>query len=156
MKVKKSQICLIAAAVLGVVAFCMLFLSGVDTTVMKMTEGTSAFKLIFATEDGMKFNIIMFLSFVFLVVGLVGVVLSFVLKGKIGKLLAIVGFAVAGILFFLFNAVFSMSVEGGADAIKIVEAMGGKFSLGIGAIMAGILSLVAAVASAVATFAIKD
>jgi len=92
---------------------------------------------------------------------------------KLGNFLALGGFLLAGIFFFLFRAVFPMGVGdmtingttvlSGKDAIKALEegvsifgvTTKTTFSLGVGAIVAGILSIIAALASAAATFALK-
>ncbi len=158
-KVGTSNIVLLVAALLAVVAIFMMLAPGITAT-PKIGEKTSVsgFKLMFGSEKGHDFNFVMFLSLIFSIVGLVGVVLALLLKGKIGNFLAIGGFLLAGIFYFLFRAVYPMSV--GDDAWKIMEALikadAMKLSLGIGAIMAGILSILAALASAAATFALKN
>lgn len=159
--VKTSQIVLLVAALLGIVAILMLLAPGITSTTKVLTKdvtsSSTGFELIFATEDGMNFNIVMFLSFMFAVIGIVGAVLAFVLKGKIGNFIAMAAFLVAGIMFFLFRATYSVTV--GEDAYKIIEAAvksgATKLSLGVGAIMAGILSILASLATAAATFALK-
>lgn len=173
-----SSIVLAVAALLGLVAIFMMFAPGIKSTATVLnqeasTATISGFKVMFGSEDGYSFNFMMFLSLIFVVIGLVGVVLSFLLKSKIGNYLAIGGFLLAGIFFFLFRAVFPMGIKdmaiggtkvlSGKDAIKALEegitifgvTTKTTFSLGIGAIMAGILSILAALASAAATFAFK-
>ena len=167
MKVKKSQIAMLAAAVFGVVAILMLLMSGVGYTLKGADEAEkvgTGFELMFGTQDGMKFNFMMFLPFLLVIVGIVGVVLSFLLKGKIGKFIALAAFAVAGILFFCFSAFMSMSfadqevlgkvVMTGSDLYKASTELG-SYSLGVGAILAGIFSLIAAAGAALGTFLFK-
>lgn len=161
-KVSTANIVMLVAALLGVVAILMLFAPGVTSktaSVLGKSQKTSVsgFKLMFGTEDGGKFNFVMFLTLIFAIAGLVGVVLSLLLNGKIGNFLAIGGFLLAGIFFFVFRAAYPMCMSD--DAWKITEALidsgALKLSLGIGAIMGGILSILAALAAAAATFAIK-
>lgn len=156
-KVKTGAIVMLVAALLGVVAILMMLAPGITVghKLTDKTESISGFALMFGSEEGHNFNFMMFLSLIFAIVGLAGVLLSFMLKGKIGGFMAIAGFLLAGIFFFLFRAVYPMSMENGADVIKAAEAFGTTFSLGIGAIMAGIFSILAALASAAATFAFK-
>ena len=157
-KVGLGNIIMLVAALLGVVAIFMMLAPGI-TAKPKVGDSSSisGFKVMFGSEDGHSFNFVMFLSLIFTVVGLVGVVLSILLKGKIGNFLAIGGFLLAGIFFLLFRAVYSMGVDD--TAWKIMDAMidagAMKLSLGVGAIMAGIFSILAALASAAATFAFK-
>lgn len=174
-KVKTGNIVQLVAALLGVVALLMMFMPGVSWKTVLLgkevaSDGINGFKMMFGGEIGgdfkyeLQFNFMAFMSFVFLLVGLAGVILSLLLKGKIGAFLAIGGFLLAGIFFFLYRAVLPMSFKditigsttiSGKDALDAMKELGTTFSLGIGAIMAGILSLLASAASAVATFVIK-
>lgn len=156
-KVGNASIAMFAAALFGVLAICMLFASA-----LKVSGGGKSgslgtgFEFVFATQDGLKFNFMMFLPFLLTIVGIAGVVLSFVLKSKLGGFLAVAAFLVAGIFFFLFRATLSISV--GDDGYKIIETtekLGAKYGLGIGAIMAGIFGILASLASAAATFVLK-
>lgn len=173
-KVNTGNIVMLVAALLGVAAIFMMFAPGItakvvgDSIIGKAESDTtnySGFKVMFGEKDTpFNFNIMMFLAFIFTLVGIAGVILSILLKGKIGGFLAVVGFLLAGIFFFLFRAVLPIGFEGGKDAIDALEKGLGvtglasvktKFSLGVGAIMAGIFSILAALASAAATFALK-
>ena len=177
-KNKTGQIVMLGAALLGLVAIFLMFAPGITSKAIVAnretgTSSISGFKLIFGTEDGYKFNFMMFLSLIFTAVGIVGAILGGLLNMKLGNFLALGGFLLAGIFFFLFRAVFPMGVGdmaingttvlSGKDAIKALEegvsifgvTTKTTFSLGVGAIVAGILSIVAALASAAATFALK-
>ncbi len=156
-KVQNGKIIMFVAALLGLAAILMLLAPGITakSNLVDKTSSVSGFKVMFG-GDGTDFNFMMFLSLIFAVVGILGAVLSFVLKGKLGGLLAIAGFLLAGIFFFCFRAFYPMGVEGGAEGLDVLEKLTGvKFTLGIGAILAGIFSLLAALASAAATFAVK-
>lgn len=177
-KVKTGQIVMLGAALLGLVAVLLMFAPGITSKAIVAnkevgTSSLSGFKLIFGTEDGYKFNFMMLLSVIFAVVGIVGAILGGLLNMKLGNFLALGGFLLAALFFFLFRAVFPMGIKdmaiggttvlSGKDAIKALEegvsVLGittkTTFSLGIGAIIAGILSIIAALASAAATFALK-
>ncbi len=162
--VKTGQIAMLVAALLGIVAILLMFAPGVTVVpkIGKDSASWSGFQIMFGssekaggiTVETLKFNFVAFLALIFTIVGLVGVVLSLLLKGKLGGFLAIVGFLLAGIFFFLFKTVLSMNFENGKDVIKLIE-LGADIKLGVGAIIAGILSILAALASAAATFAFK-
>lgn len=166
-KTNTASLVFLVAAVLGIAAILLMFAPGVTMghKVAKETSSFSGFKIMFGGElanvqgfsvGELKFNFVAFLAFVFTLVGIAGVLLSLLLKGKIGGFLAIGGFLLAGIFYFLFNATFSINLgEKGSEAIELMENLGATFSLGIGAIIAGICSIVAALASAAAAFAIK-
>lgn len=181
-----SGIVMCVAALLGVVAIIMMAAPGVawkNDAGNKLGEligqkdaasgSFGGFALMFGgkaaelggTTINFKFNIVTFLPFVFLLVGIVGVILSVLLHMNFGKYLAIGGFLLAGIFFFLFNAALPMSIQDvtaggkvvatGKEQIETLEKLGFAFSLGVGAIVAGVLSILAALASAAATFALK-
>lgn len=174
-KVGTSKIVMAVAALLGVVTFFLLLAPGVSWKYVLASKtvddgAISCFKLMFggtlfkvaSYEAKLGFNFVAFLAFLFLLVGLVGVVLSFLLKGKLGGILAVAGFLLAGIFLFLCKAVLPMSIEDassvvkdGGDFLDALEKVGFDFSLGAGAIVGGILSILAALASAAATFACK-
>lgn len=169
-KVKTGQIVMLGAALLGLVAVLLMFAPGISwkSEILGKTvaDGNiSGFKVMFGTEDGMKFNFMMLLSLIFAVVGILGAILGGLLNMKLGNFLALGGFLLAAIFFFLFRAVLPMSIKdmaiggttllSGKDALEALEKIGTTYSLGVGAIVAGILSIVAALASAAATFALK-
>ena len=81
--------------------------------------------------------------------------LSF-LNLKLGKLIALAAFAVAGVLFFCFGAFYPMCADGLDTVVDALKKAGGSVAPGIGAIMAGIFSLVAAAGAALATFMFKN
>ena len=152
-KLGLGKILMGVAALLGIVAIFMMLLSGVTLTTPEIfgksaseSAGTG-FELMFGTQTGMNFNFMMFLPFVLVIVGVAGVVLSF-LNLKLGKLIALAAFAVAGVLFF--------RVQNKRKAGDTLKKAGGSVAPGIGAIMAGIFSLVAAAGAALATFMFKN
>ncbi len=160
-KLGLGKILMGVAALLGIVAIFMMLLSGVTVTtpeVLGMSASESAgtgFELMFGTQTGMNFNFMMFLPFVLVIVGIAGVVLSF-LNLKLGKLIALAAFAVAGVLFFCFGAFYPMCADGLDTFVDTLKKAGGSVAPGIGAIMAGIFSLVAAAGAALATFMFKN
>lgn len=166
-KAKKSNMSMfvmLGAALLGVVAILLLLAPAVSLTgkVSGKTFSFNGFKLMFGGDidvEGfkigeMKFNFVAFLGLIFAVAGLVGALLSALLKMKFGGFMAIAGFLLAGIFFFLFKAVLPMNFENGKDTMELLEAVY-NVKLGAGAIVAGILSILSALMSGAATFVLK-
>ena len=133
--------------VLAVVAFIMMFLPAVEGKVLGTTY--NSFQTAFGYTDSntsfkvLEFSFGNFLTFVFFLVA-VGTCCAKVLfkKSSIGKLLGFVSavlFILAGVFFFL-NSVF----------------MGDGYSLGIGAILAGIFSIFAGLVVCCDVLVLKD
>ena len=155
-KVKTHDLVYFLSAVLGIAAIFLLLAPGITKSITvaghTTSDSTSGFALMFGTGDGAKFNV-MFIALVCSIVGVVGVILSFVLKNKkIGKFIAFVGFIAAGVLYFMFRAFYPMCMENGKQVIATAEVFGYKFKLGAGAIVAGVLSLLSGLGIAASVF----
>ncbi len=156
-KVKTNDLVYFLSAVLRIAAIFLLLAPGITKSITvaghTTSDSTSGFALMFGTGDGAKFNVMMFIALVCSIVGVVGVILSFVLKNKkIGKFIAFVGFIAAGVLYFMFRAFYPMCMENGKQVIATAEALGFKFKLGAGAIVAGVLSLLSGLGIAASVF----
>ena len=169
MKLTKSKIVSIAAAVLGVVAIFMLLLAGLGAKdAPKGTEFPSMFNLMFGSGKVFEiasplgtvkygaFNFVLFVAFLFLLVGIALMIVSLFKDIKALKIAAIALFIVAGIIFFLTLNFAHLSWKSGVYRDAAKENLKKVYQLGIGAIMAGIMSLLAGVAACVGTFVIKD
>lgn len=137
--------------VLAVVIFIMMFLSASEIKTLLVTKSFNTFQTAFGYSESngtisvkvLDFNFGNFLTFVFFLVA-VGTCCAKVLfkKSSIGKLLGFVSavlFILAGVFFFL-NSVF----------------MGDGYSLGIGAILAGIFSIFAGLVVCCDVLVLKD
>lgn len=149
-----KNILLCVAAVLGLIAFFLMFAPAatVDSMISSyeelyrgtwLTFGYTAKNLGLGTAQIWKFSFMNFLTYLLVVVGIVFAVLAF--WGKLGKISAIVSstcFLIAGIFFFCVIHFCVFSFEN-AYATIIKEHM----LLGAGAIISGIFSIIAALAS---------
>ncbi len=144
----------VVAIVLGVVAIIMLFLPAITYTAGGEKYNYSGFKVMFGyketyagiTMEVFKFSFGNFLVLLLTVVGIVFAVLAKLGKlGKISPIVAAVAFLVAGILFFCMK-----SMIAGSDEVKETVK---EFSLGAGAVIGGILSIIAAILSVLPVFA---
>ena len=154
----------------GVAALCMGFLSGAAfnggeydmATVFQMAFGWKE-DVAGATISLSGFNIWITLGLFFPIIG--GLLL--LLKGKFSALIALVLYVVAAVLFFtalssFTNTLFTLEGAGldniiGATAAEAIRALikNGNASLGIGAILGGIFSILGALAAAYKTFLMK-
>ena len=162
MKLTKSKIVMIVAAALGIVTIFMLLLAGLGASdAPKGADFPSVFNMMFGTGDFYgkgklsvgTFNFLLFLPFLLLLVGIALSVVSLFVDNKILKIVAIACFVVAGIFFFLTKSLSPLSVK--SDMRKLFKDTLKYFKLGIGAILAGIMSLLSGVAACVGTFVIK-
>lgn len=158
MKLTKSKILSIVAAVLGLVAILLLLAPGVKQQVgPDKWEGTSGFKMAFGSEKGMKFSFVLFLPFLLAVIGIALSVVSLFVDNKILKIIAVAVFVIAGIFFFLYLSFYSTLAENDLAKEAIKEMIKAKYiKLGAGAIMAGIVSILAGASICVGTFVFKD
>ena len=164
MKLTKSKLVMIAAAALGVLAILLLLAPGVSVKTVggslvkpEITwKGVSGFKVAFAAEDGAKFSFVLFLPFLLTIVGIALTVTSLFVDNTILKVVAAAVFVVAGVFFFMYLTFYPTLVENSQAKKIIEEAIKNKdIKLGVGAIMAGIFSILAGAATCVGTFVIK-
>ncbi len=162
MKLTKSKIVMIGAAALGLIAVFMLFLAGIKTEIGKQSATESCFNVMFGNMEGKElkvyqFNFMAFLPFLLMLGGIALCVVSLFVDSKILKFIALGLFVVAAVFMFCYVQFFPMSYKDEA-AKKLTEAAidNGNVKLGIGAILVGILNILAAAATAVSLFAVKD
>ena len=157
----KSSLCKIITAVscfLGFIAILMLFSSGITIkadgkstaySMMKITIGYKETVPVLGEMQVFKFSFPNLLTYIFILAGMVTA--GFVLKRGNGKLLSLVSaslFIIGGILYFCANKMVM------ADGLmKLVKD---NFKLGYGAIIGGILSILAAVCVTVPAFLKKN
>lgn len=160
-KIDLGMIATLCAAVLGVIAIIMLALPAVK--VIDADETYKGWDVVFgyiytASAGGLtvstevfKFSFMNLLTYLFVIVGIVCTVLNYLGKGgKYMNLIATVAFLIAGIFFFL-TVAFSVPVSKLATTEKLRE----QLELGAGAIIGGICSILAAVASGYKAFIAK-
>ncbi len=160
-KKKKISIALIlsaVAALLGIVAIVMLAAPGITYTLevlgKKSTTNYSMAQLTFGTEKGgFAFSFMNFLPFLLVVVGIVLAALTALKGNKLTAIIAAVCFLAAGVLFFCCKQLIvfdtgDLSGEAKDLAVKVAKEAIKEFKLGIGAILAGILSILSAIACA--------
>lgn len=138
------------AALLGLVAILLIFAPSISATGFVTTVTQSGLKTTFGYSERsftvFKFSFMNFLTYVLVIVGIVFTVLSAMGKlGKISGYVAMACFLIAGIFFFCAR-VFTVPASGSMDG----------WSLGAGAIVSGILSIISAALVAVKTFVIKE
>lgn len=144
------------AAVLGLVAVLMMFapaLSGGKNSDAAISGFKVAFgyseKTVLGDANILNFSFMYFLAFLLALVGIVFAVLTFL--GKLGKISPIVAAAcllIAGILFFCAVPLCNPNIE----SKELVKAFKDALSLGAGAIVGGIFSIIAALASCATLF----
>lgn len=153
------------AAVFGLVAVFMMFAPGATYKVLNGTDSYSGAQLAFgytakadagilgtASTEVFKFSFMNFLTYLLALVGIVFVVLAFFGKlGKISPVVAAVCFLVAGIFFFCVIPFCSPAAKN-ADVVKATKD---ALSLGAGAIVGGVFSIIAALASCATLFVNK-
>ncbi len=132
-KISLGKILTLAAIVVGVVAFCMLFAPQIANDYSKLSGLKTTFGYSEKGFSGLNFSFGNFLTYVFLIVAIVFAVIALLGKlGKIAPIVSAVAFVLAGIFFFC--ALAFVSVNGSASFKKL-------YSLGGGAIAGGILSI---------------
>lgn len=153
------------ACLLGLVALVMIFVpqlnylnktslgEGQSLNGLKITFGYSETTEVLGKEVTAKilnFSFGNFLTYILVIVGMVFAVLAMLGKlGKIAPIVACAAFVVAGVLFFLALPMTSVYVGDatGDAASKIVEAFRESFKLGAGAIVGGVMAILAGLAS---------
>ena len=177
-KAKKNNLVgLIATAVclaMGVAAICFLFAPGVTLKAGNEAKNISCFQVMFGwTEKTSElgsfggsilswilgsdkiqitnFNFVPFLGFLFVIAG--AVLSLFPSKNIVLKLLPALCFVLAGVLFFVTLAAFPVGLT--TDGKKVYDALKDSFSLGWGAIVAGVCALLGAGVSACKSFLLK-
>lgn len=172
-KSSKNMVNLLVGAIgllFGVAALCMGFLSGATfnggdyemTTVFQMAFGWKESVIGDSSISLSGFNIWITLGLFFPIIG--GLLL--LLKGKFSALIALVLYVVAAVLFFtalssFTNTLFTMDAvldnPIGAAAAEAIRALikNGNASLGVGAILGGIFSILGALVAAYKTFFLK-
>ncbi|MCH5147733.1 MAG: hypothetical protein J1G05_00030 [Clostridiales bacterium] len=149
-----------AAALLGLVAFFMLFAPNLVSEVLNVKTEYSGLETVFGAAhkstvlgkevetEIFKFSFLSFLPYLLALVGVAMAVLAAL--GKLGKIAPIVSaacFVVAAILFFIAvpTCVLNLPDKATADDISKAKEV---YSLGAGVIVAGVLSIIAALANA--------
>ncbi len=165
-KLTKSKFVMIGAAALGLIAVFMLFLAGIKMEVKGLTgthtSTASCFEVMFGKigdekVELYKFNFMAFLPFLLMLGGIALAVVSLFVDNKILKFIALGLFVVAAVLMFCYVQFFPMSAKE-EETKKLIEEMikNDNYKLGVGAILTGILNILAAGAAAVSLFAVKD
>lgn len=170
LKLNLSLILCGAAALLGLVAVFMLFAPNLTREYTFLTNSTtveySGLEVVFGKErvydydwiqlESKPFNF-SFLSFLPYILALVGVVFAVLAAlGKLGKIAPIASaacFVVAAVLFFIAVPTCVLNVPDKTTAEQISK-LKENYALGAGVIVAGVFSIVAALASA-ATLVLK-
>lgn len=168
-KIDLGMIATLCAAVLGVVAIIMLALPAVKVidseTAYKGTEivfGLKKTELIVGEVVYFEFSFMNLLTYLLAIVGVVFIILGFLGKGgKFASFIATVAFLLAGIFFFL-QVALCVPGEGIENFVSGIGGLLGKdgsvkdgLELGAGAIIGGICSILAAVASGYKAFIAK-
>lgn len=140
------------AAVVAVVAICMMFVNAIsyNYTALGRTYDLSftGVEATFGKEDVLGFSFMNMLSYILVLVALIIVVLKLcgVFKSKIFDYVAFALFIVSAVFFFL-----TVQFVVWNDALKtFFDTVEVTFSLGAGAIVSGVMSLLAAGSVAVA------
>ena len=158
---KKQPILAFVLALLGVVVACMMFLPaikiGEDTVVSGLLAafGGEVTKTVSGTLGSATvnvgstlFNVGLFFAFLLPVIFAVVYAVFELLNAKIGRMLAILptlAFIASAVLFFLGVKLF-LGVNGDEGWISLLVAAKAEFKLGVGLILAGIFSVVGALA----------
>ena len=158
---KKQPILAFVLALLGVVVACMMFLPaikiGEDTVVSGLLAAfggevtkTVSGALGSATVNvgNTLFNVGLFFAFLLPVIFAVVYAVFELLNAKIGRMLAILptlAFIASAVLFFLGVKLF-LGVNGDETWVSLLVAAKAEFKLGVGLILAGIFSVVGALA----------
>ena len=158
---KKQPILAFVLALLGVVVACMMFLPaikiGEDTVVSGLLAafGGEVTKTVSGTLGSATvnvgstlFNVGLFFAFLLPVIFAVVYAVFELLNAKIGRMLAILptlAFIASAVLFFLGVKLF-LGVNGDVDWVSGAVLVESEFKLGVGLILAGIFSVVGALA----------
>lgn len=158
---KKQPILAFVLALLGVVVACMMFLPAIkigDDTVVsgllaafggEVTKTVSgALGSATVNVGSTLFNVGLFFAFLLPVIFAVVYAVFELLNAKIGRMLAILptlAFIASAVLFFLGVKLF-LGVNGDEGWISLLVAAKAEFKLGVGLILAGIFSVVGALA----------
>lgn len=150
-KINLGQILAVIAALLGIVALVMLFVPQLNynsVTGYVKGDSLSGLKITFGYSEKdvkiLNFSIGNFLTYVFLLIGIVFTVLAVFGKlGKIAPIVAAAAFIAAGVFFFCAHAFMAVNVGEltGEAANKVIELVKNRYTLGAGAIVGGIFSL---------------
>ena len=166
---KKQPILAFVLALLGVVVACMMFLPAIkigDDTVVsgllaafggEVTKTVSgALGSATVNVGNTLFNVGLFFAFLLPVIFAVVYAVFELVNAKIGRMLAIlptVAFIASAVLFFLGVKLF-LGVNGDETWVSLLVAVETEFKLGVGLILAGIFSVVGALAG-LYTFYVK-
>ena len=139
------------AVVLGIVAVCMFFLTSVKvvTKILNVTSTTEFHgkDVVFGLEDYAGFSFMNLLPYILVIVGVVFAIAALVAKknAKMFDYIAGIAMVVAGVLFFI-TAGFTQWTEGYRNLLDLgIKAETTTVSLGIGAIISAITSILAGV-----------
>ncbi|MBD5632099.1 MAG: hypothetical protein HDP34_02570 [Clostridia bacterium] len=161
-KISLGKIVACVAAVLGLAAIIMLFvpqLSYKSVTGLDKGDSLNGLKITFGYKEKdvaiLNFSVGNFLTYVLALVGVVFAVLA--VFGKLGKIAPIVSaaaFIVSGVFFFCAHTFMMVNVGKltGDAAAAVSDTFKGLYTLGAGAIVGGILSLLAGLAMAAKLF----
>ena len=150
MKLTKKQIIFLASALLALIAFFMMFAAQIGVK----AGGTPKFKDVFFGGNGVKGAWPVFIAYLLVLLTAVCVLLSvFVVKdpkqARNARLAGAALLVIAAILIFLVKT-FWLGMNNVPSAIK------SYYKLGIGAILAGVFSLLAAAGLVVGELVIKE
>lgn len=153
-KIDLGMIATLCAAVLGVIAIIMLALPAC-VSIRSADATISCWELVFGyTQHSvvwLKFSFMNFLTYALVIAGIICTVLNYLGKGgKYMNLIATGAFLIAGIFFFLTISFASVNTE-----LMKADAFKESVKLGVGAIIGGICSILAAVASGYKAFIAK-
>lgn len=147
---KKSQLFSICTIVLGALALILyMFCPAIKAEVLGTTTSYSGVELMFGKTTKvlgsevvvLKFSFLLFLGFIFAIAGIVITILPMAgVKFKLFPIIALACFVVAALFAFLSKA---CCIDGGGNM-----GAGDAYKLAVGAIIAGILYICAAVTSA--------
>jgi len=139
------------SAVLGIVAVVMLFLPFLSAEALGKTETVNGLSVIFGNEDkGLAFSFMNFLTLLLVLGGIALAVLSALKGNKLASYGATLCLLLAGIFFFCGLNFFTLVIEEGTPdkfvdgAYELAREL---YDLGVGAIIAGICSILAAISA---------
>ncbi len=152
-----GKLLVLLSIVLGVVALVMLIAPGFspNSKADKIgADGVALYKVVFGnSERKLAFSFPLFLGVLLIAAGVVCSVLALLGKGgKIVSLVAAISFIAGGVLYFCTMSVYAVDVGDLSGNLKDLaikaakEAVSAVYNLGIGAIIGGILSILAGVA----------
>lgn len=151
------------AAVCAVVALIMLVAPALSPKAdyAEFIKGYTGAEIAFGKkESGLAFSFLYFLPYLLVIVGLVFTALAaFGKLGKAAPVVAVVCYIVAAVLFFLPVQALTLNVPAGTPKEFVDEAKKAiteYMQIGIGAILAAIMSIVAAVCTVVSAFVLKS